>query len=253
MHWIECRLFSSHLYCVYWTSKAHINNKERLFAILFIFNGFTCLFFFFLYKSKSFSLLSVRLYHTWKTVISSILWPSDRPTNQTTKTQSACIYIWNCNFMKAVNLKRDLYFFVLCMWIKSRKKKRERISLNELCSNDAKWRLVGHRAMCVSHKTHWVIMITMQQYDLIRHLNKILKGVFFDFFFRTAEETTQTQNNERKKKQKVIVLCLRIVFASHTFSPFLCSVVFEWRKERNKMHTQNWWAIEKSSKNIHKN
>lgn len=114
--------------------KTHINNNVRLFAILFIFNGFTCLFF--PYKSKSFSLLLVCLHHIYiKTVISSILWPSDRSTDQP-KIQSACI--WNCNFMKAVNLKRDLYFFLFCaceLNAEKKKKKRERISLNELCAN----------------------------------------------------------------------------------------------------------------------
>ena len=89
-------------------------------------------------------------------------------------------------------------------------------------------------------------MITMQQYDLIRHLNEILKGVFLIFAHIAQTQMNHTdgpmQDARKNERKKVIVLCLRIVFASRTFSPFLRSQRRRqrrrrWRKEPNEMNT----------------
>lgn len=70
----------------------------------------------------------------------------------------------------------------------------------------------GHRAL---HSVN-VIMITMQQNDLIHHLNKIFKGVFLR---TTVTWNTQTGTwlhlilIDLRIAKKLIVLCLRIVFS----------------------------------------
>lgn len=99
-----------------------------------------------------------------------------------------------------------------------------------------------HIERCASQRTNWLIMITMQQYDLIRHLNEILKGVFLIFAHIAQTQTNHTdgpmQYARKNERKKVIVLCLRIVFASRTFGPFFRSERRQRRrrKEPNEMN-----------------
>lgn len=104
----------------------------------------------FAYKSKSFSLLLLRLHRTNSYFIE---WIHDRPTKQS----ACCTRYTYCKLHKAVNIKRDLYFFA-CMWIKSQNKttikkwKKLRQHRTELKTWMTKWRM-DIRAILRSRRT----------------------------------------------------------------------------------------------------
>lgn len=104
-----------------------------------------------------------------------------------------------------------------------------------------------------------LIMITMQQYDLIRHLNKILKRTVFFFIFCSLNlQCMRTHSVWNTQRKIIIVLCLRIVFLVREYIR-----TFGRRKEpkqkkkrERKKSNENWWAIEyweRRKKYIHKN
>lgn len=116
MHWIECRLFSSHIVCIELQKPISIIRRDCLPFCLYSMSSHVS---FFHTKVNHFRCSRfVCITHKNSYFIDSV---TERPTNQT-KIQSACIYIWNCNFMKAVNLKRDLYFLFSACELKQEEK-----------------------------------------------------------------------------------------------------------------------------------
>lgn len=96
--------------------------------------------------------------------------------------------------------------------MRAHQSKRMGAIVRELNSNDAKWRMdAWHIEWCAAQQTHWLIMITMQQYDLIRHLNEILKGVLLTFARIAQTQLNHTdgpmprREKEWKKKSNCFV------------------------------------------------
>lgn len=145
-------------------------------------------------------------------------------------------------------MKRDLYFFSFA-YVKQKKSARIESKLN---AKRESWIWLNEEWTCFIYTitrcsviyTYRLVMINMQQYDLIQHF---IQNIKWSLIFRLilvhslcarvcarvcvcAKSTEHTEMYERlnrlsfcstTKQKIIIVLCLRIVFALRTYSPFL--------------------------------